>query len=643
MFEKNLKAIEAKDRKLADLLRSPGCEKIGLEGTRDGNFTFKHNGIYFHSRYNPVKEAEAQAKDLISKKPDWIILFGLGCGYLLKELVGAEKDRIIVFEPEIKILKAVLENIDLSPELSSENVFLCADADSVASKVRGCVDGMDNLVCYQSNPYVQAFSAELKEFTNKVRNAHTTNKVGISTQIDSCKLWIDNYFGNVKAFGKYPPIDTLKDAFKGVPLVIAGAGPSLKKNAHLLRELKGKALIIAAVTAYKPLLKFGVVPDFVIAAEKVDLPEYFTYGKEDMKTRFILGEVSHPNMFGRDVKGKFVYFNAYNGLSLEQAKFWGSAYFPSSGGSVTTSAFDIGLMFGCDPVIFVGQDMSFGDGRTHVPGGVYVSQDVRIDTDKNEIVIEEDYVTPEMTERRIKNKFPLLWLKGLDGKPVASKYDWVTFHQWFEKHMDYLRETGSHVRVINATEGGAYIEGMEHATLKEAISGINEEKSIEAVITEAERDRKDPDRKSLSASFRRMEESLRSIRAASGEIVKEAKSALKSFKASGMNAELIKNVEKIKKLEEKLFKKAESAGFLWEAVVSFTYVLKEYQRDIESEDTSAQFYKDLTTIIESYGRINEACKMYIPVLKEAEKAAGGDFSSAADGGAPEACGLTVVA
>ncbi|MBI5827504.1 MAG: motility associated factor glycosyltransferase family protein [Deltaproteobacteria bacterium] len=366
IFKANCDAIAGKDRVLAERLLSIDRGPVELESTRTGDLTFRRSGRYFHSRYDPWKEASIQAGEILHRKPDWVILFGQGCGYLLRTLIEGKKEKIIVYEPSIEVLASVLQKIDLSAAYLLENVFLCVDIPSVINAVRGHVDGFDNLVCYHLTPYGLSFPGELSDLTNRVQNAHITNKVAIKTNIASRLGWIENYFKNIGNFVKYPPIDALRGSFRDVPMVIAGAGPSLKKNGHLLRELKGKALIMAAITAYLPLVGMGVIPDFVIAAERIDLPEYFTYGVEDKKTRLVLAEVSHPAMFDRDVLGKFTFFNGYVTLSIAQAYLWGSSYFASTGGSVTTTALDIGVMFGCDPIIFVGQDLAFGDGATHV-------------------------------------------------------------------------------------------------------------------------------------------------------------------------------------------------------------------------------------------------------------------------------------
>jgi hypothetical protein len=58
-------------------------------------------------------------------------------------------------------------------------------------------------------------------------------------------------------------------------------------------------VIIAAITACKPLLT-QVVPDFIIASEKVDLR--VLHRRRGQVDRLILAEISHTNMFSKEVK-----------------------------------------------------------------------------------------------------------------------------------------------------------------------------------------------------------------------------------------------------------------------------------------------------------------------------------------------------
>ena len=615
MLGANLDVLMARNSALAERLASWQGASAVIEKAKTGGATFRHEGRLFHSAYSPEKEAACQADEITSNKikPDWVLLFGLGCGHLLKALLEKGFDRVLVYEPSTEIIVGVLASVDLSGPLASGSVALYNDLTAFISRIRE-LDGFDTLLSYSTLPYKLTFAQEFIDFNTRVNNAHTTNKVCIRTDIESRENWIENYFENVRHLPECPPIDSLRSAFKGVPMIIAGAGPSLQKNAHLLKEAKGKAIIIAAITAYKPLLKYGVVPDFVIASEKVDLPEYFTYGEDDLKTRLILAEVAHPGMFERKVKEKFVFFNPFVTLSRSQAPLWGSSYFPSTGGSVTTAAFDMAMMFGCDPVVLVGQDLCFGDSGTHVPGGVYIAQDVKIDRENGKVSIEEDYVT---LKDKARSKFDLLWLKGLDGAPVPSKFDWVTFHQWFENYAAFLKSEGSPVRIINATEGGAYIEGMEHATLAEVIEKyVKNEVKLDAVIAGAVAKRAYPDLPAIAASINGMHKSLKKIGRIADATNREVSQLKKELGREGGTLEAGRKAAKVKRLEDELFKAAESSPFIWETLIASICELKEYLRR-DADAGSKGIEKDIEAIQTAYGKLAKGCAKFSAVLMRA--------------------------
>jgi len=52
---------------------------------------------------------------------------------------------------------------------------------------------------------------------------------------------------------------------------IVSAGPSLRKNMHLLREAKDKAIIIATQTMLRPLIDMGIEPHYVTSLDYHDI------------------------------------------------------------------------------------------------------------------------------------------------------------------------------------------------------------------------------------------------------------------------------------------------------------------------------------------------------------------------------------
>ncbi len=613
IFEKNCAVIAKKDSILAERLRAFDGKTAHIERAANKEFVLRYEGRLFNSKYGPWKEAALQAHEIEGKKPDCVAVFGLGCGYLLRTLMKKGIKKIFIFEPSMEILTGVLRKIDLSREFEAQGVFLANYIGPFISWIQRFTEGFDNIIGYHTMPYRMTFPRELRDFIIKIENAHTSQKVGIKTEIDSRVDWLKNYFSNLHSFSTYPSVDVLTDKLKGLPMVIVGAGPSLGKNAALLAGIKDRAFIVSAITAYKSLLKFGVVPHAVIAGEKVDLDEYFEGGEADRKIRLILSEVSHPAMFNREARGKFIFYSPYIALSLEQAALWGSSSFVSIGGSVTTAMFDMGVKFGCNPIIFIGQDLAFENGKSHAEGGVYDRQRAVIDREKGLVVVKEHYISGH--QRTINHK--LQWLKGLDGEPVASKYDWVTFHQWFERYMALLKEECPHIRVFNATEGGAFIKGMEHMSLKEVITGhILGAAPVEEILERAEALRPEVDAGGLVEAFKTLEKNVALVSSLCSQIIREAGRMKAAFHMRGLCTELGNNLDRIRNKEKKLFKAARKVSFLWEALVEYTYDLKSYLKEEKENSTDVQFRKDMERTIRTYREVRKKCALFLPMIRD---------------------------
>lgn len=73
---------------------------FSLEETRNGYKTIKVNGIYLHSKYDPIKEATSFVNSNLSEEesPSGYLVLGLGLGYHIAELANRTEKRIIVLE-----------------------------------------------------------------------------------------------------------------------------------------------------------------------------------------------------------------------------------------------------------------------------------------------------------------------------------------------------------------------------------------------------------------------------------------------------------------------------------------------------------------------------------------------------------------
>lgn len=110
---------------------------FSLEDTRNGNKTIKVNGIYLHSKYDPIKEAISFANANISEdeNPSGFLVLGLGLGYHIVELAKRTDRLIYVLEANKNIINFAnevcrineLKNVKVLYDIDIEELFFNED------------------------------------------------------------------------------------------------------------------------------------------------------------------------------------------------------------------------------------------------------------------------------------------------------------------------------------------------------------------------------------------------------------------------------------------------------------------------------------------------------------------------------------
>src|SRR4030042_852552 len=83
-------------------------------------------------------------------------------------------------------------------------------------------------------------------------------------------LQLNNFLWNMQVIKaiNYPGILGWTNTFKGKPAIIVGAGASLEKNGHLLKEYKNNFIIVSGDAALPVLVnKYDVYPHFVVMVD----------------------------------------------------------------------------------------------------------------------------------------------------------------------------------------------------------------------------------------------------------------------------------------------------------------------------------------------------------------------------------------
>ncbi|MCH7812440.1 MAG: DUF115 domain-containing protein [Planctomycetes bacterium] len=467
LFCKNMAALWRTDPELAVLIDAvPDEARLPVEPTRSGDWTVaavtpQGQPVYLHSRYDPVAEAKKFADNVEMEGKYCFVVGGMGLGYHVQAVYRRLRGEAfcVVSEPSLELLATALATVDLSEEIASRRIIILTEPEKARLHQRlmphnaTMMMGLQFVLHPPSERLAGALHAALRAaVTDFVAYTRTT----MVTLIHNAKITCQNIAYNLPTYLSTPPIDILKGRFEGCPGIVVSAGPSLRKNIDLLTQAQGKAVLCAVQTTFEPLLQRGIVPDFVTSLDFHEMSRRFFQGIDDFRGVHLVAEP----------KSTWHVIDHYDGpvsllespfavMLLGQALAGRGALLP--GATVAHLAFYLARYMGCDPIVFVGQDLAFSGHVFYVPG-VEVHR-----TWTGEINRFNTMETKEW-ERIVRNRGILRTIQDVDGHDVYTDELLFTYLEQFEKDI-----AGTSARVIDATEGGARIRGTEIMPLADVL------------------------------------------------------------------------------------------------------------------------------------------------------------------------------
>mgnify|MGYP003950465575 CR=1 FL=1 len=306
----------------------------------------------------------------------------------------------------------------------------------------------------------------------------------LSPLFDMAPMWSKNGIRNFAHVANNLMVGDLQTSFAGMPLIIVGAGPSLEKNIGLLKEAKGKAIILAVNRTLRSLQNAGIYPDFTIALEPRDVLCQFEGIALENIPGILLATTVDRNLYDLQAR-RFISY--YNQLSLDGWMF-GAAdqqHDALSQGTVSHSAFSLGIRWGCNPIIFVGQDLSFPGGRYYHKDGADGGTEAvyNADADRWQLQGYSQDLSDTLKGKEAKH-FEGTMVPGYHGGEVPTSLDFAKYRAWFEHTAEQMNGP---VSLFNCTEGGAFIGGMEHKPLAEVLSSLPDRGiDVEAILRSPE-------------------------------------------------------------------------------------------------------------------------------------------------------------
>lgn len=477
IYEKNMQAIREHHVRLYEYLETAQPEQsveIRYEAAEDemlypivtkGGLEYRLN-----SKYNP-KEASMQYVSQFKKEGSYseFFLLGFGDGRSIEALAQTldETMTLIVYEPSVAIFQKTLETFDYTELLKKKNVYLIVESENMLQDYLESGINFNNIRMLRLGilpNYDSIYPKECKHMLETMIYFMNKTKIYRNTIYDFREEFAAHALSNMYDYLWQTDTHYLKERLaeedlSDVPAIIVAAGPSLNKNVQELKRAKGKALILVVDAALRAVVNAGITPDLGMTVD-ARVADRFFEGIDISTFPFVFEAVSREEIVKRHT-GKHFYdefpCNMFAKAVIERKGYVLDDIL--TGGSISTSAFSLVKALGFKKIVFIGQDLAFTGGQSYNSG-------LKMDEKENE----------QHQKKRV-----IVQVEGNDGTMLDTDYQMDMYRKWIENEILKLPED---ITVINATEGGAKIEGAKVMTLKEVIDSCTKEIDFEKLLQE---------------------------------------------------------------------------------------------------------------------------------------------------------------
>jgi len=154
------------------------------------------------------------------------------------------------------------------------------------------------------------------------------------------------------------------------PALLISTGPSLNKQLETIKKYQEYFVVIAVDPAVPILKKMDIVPDFVLTIDPRKRP-YWEQDELHDDTTYVVEIGACPDGAWSHTK-KYLMTTGHKQVYSFIKDLGGEIGLIATGGSVSTNAFSLAKHMGCNPIVMVGQDLAWTEGKDHADG--YTSQ-----------------------------------------------------------------------------------------------------------------------------------------------------------------------------------------------------------------------------------------------------------------------------
>ena len=480
----------------------------------------------------PIQETEEYLQSFMAKyqRYPYLYFFGLGNGVFYKALLVEDTcKRVVVVEPELEIVFMALHFNDFTKELESGRLVLVLASDvtfALASDIFMHPESRIFSKTYQFHallPYYETVYGEVILIINRIFLQAIEHAVrGLGNDSTDALIGLQHQVANIDKMVHTPTtLELIKKVKNSEVAVIISTGPSLKKQLPLLKTIKDHATLFCIDSSLPILEKEGIKPDIVISLERViETAKFYTKTSKEFQEDiiYVITSIAHPDLFKEIHAGT---------LQISMRPFGYTSYFEMPeygylgiGMSAANMAYELVFHADFKTCILIGQDLAYGaDGTTHSDGHIYG--------------IQEKGKTDQLRYR--------VPAYGGDGT-VETTLTWKLFKNFFESDISYANAKGT--ATINATEGGARIDGTLEMPFAEAIEKyVDFEHKKEQIVLQK------PDVITIEKNLKKADEKIKHMLSYATKLQKEVEETFLHVALACENIESVEESERYEKLD----------------------------------------------------------------------------------------------
>lgn len=552
IFLKNIAALAKKNLILAEKLTAYTITETPQLVQTNGAYNLLYKNQTLHNEQNPLREAQ-EIFSMAENSPVAIhLVFGMGLGYLFQVVSLNSLGTVILYEPDLNILKNAFLLVDFSNDILKENVFISDDLEQAGEYIHQKSNMKNTPLLLTTVSYRNLHAQKFNDLVTKLQQMVGSYGLDLKYTKERFYSLVLTILKNIPYLVKETPILELKDRFKGKTAVVVSAGPTLDKNIEQIKKYRENIVLIVVGTAMKAISKHGLTPDFLCIIETYDCSKQLE-GIDLSEVNFVIEPFSNTNLRKFNFKNRFSHISSnlpVNSLWSELSDIKIDEYL--SKGTVSYTALNCARILGCSKIILAGQDLAYIEGQCYSKDSAYKDLVCKYSEEKGKWEIQakdfENFTSsisnspaPEVRKKaalsRLENlNNSLYYVKGINGDMIPTESVYAAFIQPLTEYTQMHPQA----EYINTSLVGAQIDGFKNMPIEEALKDsekINDrdvntdfEYDIEKIISNL-----DKEKENLNSALKIVSEGQK--------LVQNLNNDLKRYRNAGV--EVLKSLKKL--------------------------------------------------------------------------------------------------